>query len=96
LLDGCAGCISHLVLIGLVDFNKMLMGLIYLRKLKGPEYGKSALGEIECGPVVVERIREWGPLCVDYKELSKVTVPDKYLIPIVEELLDELHGTTYF
>ena len=35
-------------------------------------------------------------LCVDYRELNKGIVKDKYPIPVVYELIDELAGSKFF
>lgn len=35
-------------------------------------------------------------MCIDYQALNKRTIKNRYPIPKIEELIDELHGENYF
>jgi hypothetical protein len=51
-----------------------------------------------CGsPIVLVQKKDgtW-KLCIDYRALNKITVRNRYLIPQIDDLLDQLMGAKYF
>jgi len=45
--------------------------------------------------LVKKKTGDWR-LCVDYRRLNAYTVKNKFPLPIIEELFEELHGANWF
>jgi hypothetical protein len=46
--------------------------------------------------VLVQNKYETWLLCIDYRELNKITVRNRYLIPRIDDIIDQLKGEKLF
>ncbi|GKG05259.1 putative reverse transcriptase domain-containing protein, partial [Tanacetum coccineum] len=67
------------------------------------------LKELQDKDFIRPSLSPWGPLvlfvtkkdgsfrmCIDYKELNKLTIKNRYPLPRIDDLFDQLQGSQYF
>ena len=53
---------------------------------------KSSSEDISIANIFVKKKDETIRLCIDYRELNKVTIKNKYPLPRINDLFDQLQG----
>jgi DNA-binding NtrC family response regulator len=79
----------------LSHFQKDTMEALILHLLKN-QVIRPSVSSYSSPTILVKKKDGTWRLCIDYKKLKQLTVKNKFSIPVIEDLLDELQGTKLF
>jgi hypothetical protein len=72
-----------------MEIEKMVVNMLSTRIIRPKNSPLSSL------VVLVKKHDGTWWMCVDYQSLNQLTIKDKFFIPVINELLDELHGPKF-
>jgi hypothetical protein len=75
--------------------QKEAMEEIIMKMLKNNEI-RASLSPFSSPAVMVRKRDGSWRLCIDYRLLNSITIKNKFPMPVIEDLLDELHGAAVF
>jgi hypothetical protein len=66
---------------------KELLGMVHIRPNTSP---------FAFSVILVLKKDDTLQMCIDYRALNKKTIKNRYPIPRIDEMMDELHGAIFF
>ena len=67
-----------------------------LKELIDKKYIRPSVSPWGSPVIFVKRKDRTMQLCIDYHQLNKMTIKNRYLLPHIDDLFDQLHGATVF
>ena len=67
-----------------------------IEELTAKQFIRSNTSPWEAPMLLVKKKDESSCLCVDYRQLNKMTIKNKYHLPRIDDLMDQLHGSLVF
>jgi len=68
----------------------------WIKELLEKQFIKPSVSPWGASVLLVKKKDGSSRLCVDYKKLNKLTIKNKYPLPRIDDLMDQLHGATVF
>ena len=67
-----------------------------IEELLGKQFIRPSMSPWGAPVLLVKKKDGSSRLCVDYKQLNKMTIKNKYPLPRIDDLMDQLHGSSVF